>query len=166
MREPPGSAVREEALSLWKSRVAEEEGFPPVRVQNDEDLFTSLGNGHFFQALNLFDSQHHAINENRTYTVGQDQDLAEALATGVPSIILKHACPRPVRAKIASLLNAKREYQWTLHEDGTVDTTVIPEENKGYCSQFEWLSKGMDAFQVDCLVRTHLKITDSKRIMG
>ena len=26
------------------------QGFPPVRVQDDEEIFTSLGNGHFFQA--------------------------------------------------------------------------------------------------------------------
>lgn len=54
---------------------------------------------------------------------------------------------------------------WTLDEDGTVDTGNSI-ENTDYCSHFEWLSKGMDAEQVNCLVRTHLGIKDSKRILG
>merc|ERR1712066_1229590 len=79
--------------------------------------------------------------------------------------VLRHETPRPVRAKIADLLNSKRDFMWTLGEDGNVDVSKA-EENTGYCSQFEWLSKGMDASQVNCLVRTHLGIRDSKRIQG
>lgn len=163
--EPPGSDFRDEAVELWKERVAEDEGFPPVRVRPEDDLFTSLGNGHFFQALNLFDVEWPAINDDtgRLYRVGNDVDLAEAISAGVPSIILQNRTPRPVRAKIAELLNSKRDFGWTLGEDGTVDVSYV-EEDTSYCSQFEWLSKGMDAFQVNCLVRTHLGIRDSKRI--
>ncbi|CAK8999892.1 unnamed protein product [Durusdinium trenchii] len=165
VREPAGSDSKEEALKVWRGRVAEEEGFPPVRVRDDEEIFTSLGNGHFFQALNLFDTQWKAINEDTNYAVGSDIQLQEALNQGVVSVILRHSTPRPVRAKIADLLNAKREFMWTLDEDGTVDTGNSI-ENTDYCSHFEWLSKGMDAEQVNCLVRTHLGIKDSKRILG
>ncbi|CAE7227996.1 unnamed protein product [Symbiodinium natans] len=165
VREPPGSDSKAEALRVWRARVAEEEGFPPVRVQDNEEVFTSLGNGHFFQALNLFQTEWKAINDDTRYCVGSDKLLNEALNEGVVSVILRHSTPRPVRAKIAELLNAKREFQWTLKEDGTVDTGSSL-ENTDYCSQFEWLSKGMDAEQVNCLVRTHLGIKDSKRIQG
>jgi len=166
VREPPGSDTHQEALELWKGRVAEDDGFPPVRASTDQELFTSLGNGHFFQALNLFDCGCEAINQaGRFYSSGKDKLLLEAITEGVPSIVLKHATPRPVRAKIATLLNTKRDYMWTLGEDGSVDTSAM-EENTAYCSQFEWLSKGMDAHQVNCLVRTHLGIRDSKRILG
>jgi hypothetical protein len=163
--EPLDSEFRDEAVGLWKERVAEDEGFPPVRVHLEEDLFTSLGNGHFFQALNLFDCEWPAINDDtgRLYRVGDDADLAEAISVGVPSIILRNQTPRPVRAKIAELLNSKRDFGWTLGEDGTVDVSYV-EEDTSYCTQFEWLSKGMDAFQVNCLVRTHLGIRESKRI--
>jgi len=151
---------------LWKTRVAEEEGYPPVRCSEDEEVFTSLGNGHFFQALNLFACQCEAINRpGHHYAIGQDKALAEAIDKGVPGIVLRHEAPRPVRAKIAALLNSKREFFWTLNEDGSVNTDSM-QEDTSYCSQFEWLSKGMDAVQVDCLVRTHLGIRDSKRIMG
>jgi len=166
VREPPGDYFHEEALKLWTERVGEEEGFPPIRVTAEDEMFTSLGNGHFFQALNCFACEHIQINNpGSRYSVGQDADLADALSSGVPSIVLKHATPRPVRAKIADLLNKKRDFMWTLGEDGGVDIGKL-EENTGHCSQFEWLSKGMDAEQVNCLVRTHLGIANSKRIQG
>merc|ERR1719507_745518 len=44
VREPPSSAFRAEALKVWRQRVADEEGFPPVRAGDDEEIFTSLGN--------------------------------------------------------------------------------------------------------------------------
>merc|ERR1712187_746901 len=157
-----GDYFQEEALTLWAERVADEEGFPPIRVTKEDEVFTSLGNGHFFQALNCFATEHKAINRQDThYRVGSDANLAEAISKGVPSIVLRHETPRPVRAKIAALLNSKRDYNWTLTEDGTVDVSTM-EENNSHCSQFEWLSKGMDAHQVNCLVRTHLGIRDSK----
>jgi len=54
-REPPRSAFYATALAAWKEKVAEDEGFPPVRIESEQEMFTSLGNGHFFQALNLYD---------------------------------------------------------------------------------------------------------------
>jgi len=166
VREPSSSSTQVEALELWQTRAAVDDGFPPVRVTAEDELFTSLGNGHFFQALNLIACSCLAINDcERRYTVGEDSLLAEAISLGVPSIVLRHATPRPVRAKIAQLLNSKRDFMWTLGENGKVDTSAM-KENTGPCSQFEWLSKGMDAFQVDCLVRTHLGIKDSRRIVG
>lgn len=167
VREPPGSAFHAEALALWKEKVAEEEAFPSIRAKEDHELFTSLGNGHFFQALNCYDCEVMAINDDtgHRYIVGQDKLLREAISEGVPSIVLAHGTPRPVRAKIAELLNAKRDFLWTLNDDGTVDVSDM-HENNSYCSQFEWLSKGMDAIQVNCLVRTHLGIKDSRRVVG
>eukprot|EP00929_Paragymnodinium_shiwhaense_P013646 TRINITY_DN121496_c0_g1_i1.p1 TRINITY_DN121496_c0_g1~~TRINITY_DN121496_c0_g1_i1.p1 ORF type:complete len:512 (-),score=121.62 TRINITY_DN121496_c0_g1_i1:57-1592(-) len=166
VREPAGSAFHGEALGLWKERAAEEEGFPPVRLTAEDEIFTSLGNGHFFQALNLFDTGCKGINDGgEAYHVGQDALLKEALEVGVPSIVLKHETPRPVRAKIADLLNGRRDYHWTLSDDGTIDVKQMS-ETTAYCSQFEWLSKGMDAVQVNCLVRSHLGIRVSKRIEG
>lgn len=161
VRQPPGNPAHDEALSFWRARVAEEEGFPPVRI-GDEELFTSLGNGHFFQALNLFETEWRSINQDGCYSIGEDTALANAISSGVPSIVLRSSTPRPVRAKIAVLLNSKREFFWALKEDGTVDVTQM-QESISKCSQFEWLSRGMDAVHVNCLVRTHLGIKESKR---
>jgi hypothetical protein len=169
VREPPASPFYEESLRVWKQRVAEEDGFPPVRAGGpnaDKEVFTSLGNGHFFQALNLFATGWKRINEVGSYEIGQDSKLLDAISKGVPSVVLKNTTPRPVRAKIAELLNSKREFKWILQEDGKVDMSGAAEEDTSHCSQFEWLSKGMDAAQVDCLVRLHLGIKNSHRIMG
>eukprot|EP00747_Dinoflagellata_sp_TGD_P186581 gnl/TRDRNA2_/TRDRNA2_43671_c1_seq1.p1 gnl/TRDRNA2_/TRDRNA2_43671_c1~~gnl/TRDRNA2_/TRDRNA2_43671_c1_seq1.p1 ORF type:complete len:311 (-),score=66.22 gnl/TRDRNA2_/TRDRNA2_43671_c1_seq1:104-1003(-) len=170
VREPPDSVYHAEALNLWKERVAEEDGFPPVKAggsSGQEEIFSSLGNGHFYQALNCFATGMQPINgpPGKSYSYANDANLKEAITEGVPSIVLRHEVPKPVRAKIAALLNSKRDMFWTLNENGTVDVGKM-EESDAYCSQFEWLSKGMDAFQVDCLVRSHLGIKNSKRIMG
>eukprot|EP00931_Biecheleriopsis_adriatica_P089186 TRINITY_DN63351_c0_g1_i1.p1 TRINITY_DN63351_c0_g1~~TRINITY_DN63351_c0_g1_i1.p1 ORF type:complete len:474 (+),score=51.95 TRINITY_DN63351_c0_g1_i1:1-1422(+) len=138
--EPPGTDSHRESLEVWKERVAEEHGFPPVRINDDEDMFTSLGNGHFFQALNLYACQWPALDESGKYAVGHDEDLREAIALGVSSIVLKSDTPRPVRSKIAHLLNSKADFLWTFGDDGTVDVSNV-EERTAYTTQFERMSK-------------------------
>jgi hypothetical protein len=166
VREPAGSATREDAVRVWKARVAEEDAFPPVKASDSEEIFTSLGNGHFFQALNLYGNGKYAVNDPTVhFTIGDDAALREAVEVGVPSVVIKHETPKPVRIKISQLLNSKREFMWTLNKDGSVNVENM-QENDEYCTQFEWLSKGMDAEQVNCLVRTHLGVKESKRIMG
>jgi len=135
VREPIGSSFREEALRIWTARVAVEDGFPPVRVDVKKEFFTSLGNGHFFQSLNLFATECKGINQDRVYRVGKDVALREAIRDGVPSVVMKSETPRPVRAKIAELLNSKREFSWTLGEDGQVDLATT--EDSSHCSQFD-----------------------------
>ena len=54
--------VSVESLSIWRDETAREKGFPRVSIGSggsvaageDHAWFTSLGNGHFMQALNLF----------------------------------------------------------------------------------------------------------------
>jgi len=167
VRQLPGSDFYDEAITLWKERTAQESGFPRVRIGDNEEYFSSLGNGHFFQALNCFDTSMDNINFSHIrYRVDGDAGLAEALSEGVPSLVLKASTPKPVRAKVAQLLNSKRDFHWSLSEDGSVDTKSMYSREEDKVSQFEWLSKGMDAQQVDCLVRQHLCIRDSHRIQG
>lgn len=138
--EPPGTDSHRESLDVWKERVAEENGFPPVRINDDEDMFTSLGNGHFFQALNLFACQWQALNGSGKYAVGHDEGLRDAVALGVSSIVLKPDTPRPVRARIALLLNSKADFLWTTGVDGNVDVSSV-EMRTAYTTQFERMSK-------------------------
>eukprot|EP01047_Picozoa_sp_COSAG01_P045796 COSAG01_NODE_4247_length_5209_cov_2.889237_5_plen_256_part_00 len=54
-----GAALGAESLRKWKSALLRRRGYPPAqpwmaRAAGDEEFFCSLGNGHFFQALNLF----------------------------------------------------------------------------------------------------------------
>ena len=69
-----------------------------MRVEDNEDLFTSPNNEGLFQSMNRSDCE-----------------------CRVPSIILKETTPRTVRAKIAQLLSSRRDIPWTLKDDGTVD---------------------------------------------
>jgi hypothetical protein len=73
VREPAGAEIGAEAYKLWSARVAEEEGFPPVRADPSQEFFTSLGNGHFFQALNLIACECKGINDDRVYSIGKDK---------------------------------------------------------------------------------------------
>ena len=98
VREPPNSDCRKKALKVWTKRVEQERGLPPVRVEDNEDLFTSLNNEDLFQLMKQ------SVGECR-----------------VPSIILKETAPRTVRANIAQLLNSRRDIPWMLKDDGTVD---------------------------------------------
>merc|ERR1712190_379958 len=116
--------------------VTEEPGFPPVRIKDDQDMFTSLGNGHFFQALNLYACQWPTLTDSGQYDVGHDEELRDAITHGVPSIVLKSDTPKSVRAKIALLLNSKSDSLWTLGADGKVDVMSV-EERTEYVTQFE-----------------------------
>jgi len=166
VREPAHLPAHEDALRLWKERVAEEDDFPRVLISEDEEMFTSLGNGHFFQALNLFAGERPIINQSGGhYTIGGDWDLLHAVNDGVPSIVLSSETPRPVRVKISQLLNTKREFKWIVGEDGSLETAAV-EEDTEYCPQFEAMSKFLDATVVNSLVRSHLGVTESKRQQG
>ena len=59
VRDPPNPDYRKKALEVWTKH----EGFPPVRVEDLEDLHTSLGNEDFFQSMNLFACGCATINE-------------------------------------------------------------------------------------------------------
>ena len=75
-RDPPNSDYRKKALEVWTKH----EGFPPVRVEGQEDLHTSLGNEDFFQSMNLFACGCASINE-------ESRRYEEAIRSRVPSII-------------------------------------------------------------------------------
>eukprot|EP00928_Gymnodinium_smaydae_P066440 TRINITY_DN49449_c0_g1_i1.p1 TRINITY_DN49449_c0_g1~~TRINITY_DN49449_c0_g1_i1.p1 ORF type:complete len:437 (-),score=48.71 TRINITY_DN49449_c0_g1_i1:61-1371(-) len=140
VREPPGTDSHQQALHVWRERVADEQGFPPVRIGDHEELFSSLGNGHFFQALNLYACQWPALDGSGRYAIGTDENLIDAIQGGVPSIVLKPDTPRTVRAQIALLLNSKADSLWTFGADGNVDVSSVV-RNIAYTSQFEKMSK-------------------------
>jgi len=102
------------------------------------------------------------LNAAGSYSAQRDQKLSAAIERGVPSIVLKKDTPRNVRAKISELLNSKHEFRWIL--DSTGDFRV---ENKGeskYISQFERITKHLDAQELNCLVRFKTGVTDSDRV--
>ena len=56
VRAGPSSPIAMESLEYWRDVTRGEPSFPRVTIDEGTGWFTSLGNGHFMQALNLFNS--------------------------------------------------------------------------------------------------------------
>lgn len=167
VRENRTSDLGEKSVSNWRQKLSDEPGFPPKehyeKLFKQPHLYTSLGNGHFNQALNLFGNECMSIYNGRPYTVGDDQDLRQAVDEGVPAIVLRAEIPLRDREIISRLLNSKREFKWDVNEDGTLNILNAQEDTRT-CKQFEAMSKVLDAVELNCLVRAELGVTDSHRI--
>jgi len=167
VRESATSDLGKKSIQNWRSKLADEPGFPPKehyeRLFSQPELYTSLGNGHFNQALNLFGNECASIYSDKKYTIGGDAALREAVEEGVSSVVLRAAIPLRDRETISRLLNSKREYKWNVKEDGSLNI-LDADEDTSTCKQFEALSKVLDAVELNCLVRAELGVKDSHRI--
>eukprot|EP00218_Dolichomastix_sp_CCMP3274_P007946 CAMPEP_0170144572 /NCGR_PEP_ID=MMETSP0033_2-20121228/14457_1 /TAXON_ID=195969 /ORGANISM="Dolichomastix tenuilepis, Strain CCMP3274" /LENGTH=260 /DNA_ID=CAMNT_0010381081 /DNA_START=98 /DNA_END=877 /DNA_ORIENTATION=- len=157
VRESASTSTGASSLRKWRSATEQEPGFPPMRVR-DEMFYTSMGNGHFSQALNLFGCGCRSIFTGEVYEVGQDAALREALDRGVPALVLRSATPWQVRRFICEALNRTHTYRWAVDEDtGAVEVCQAPAEAARPTSHFEALSKTLDAEELSALVRIKLK---------
>jgi len=167
VKQPSQSDLGQKSMDNWRSKVKEEAGFPPVehyeRLFQQSVVYTSLGNGHFNQALNLFFCECKSIYKDEKYTVASDAALREAVYQGVNAIVLRPEITLRERETVSRLLNSKREYKWSVAEDGTVDINDA-DEDTSTCKQFEAMSKVLDAVELNCLVRSELNIKESHRI--
>jgi hypothetical protein len=94
VRGSPTSEISTESLSYWRSRTSEEREFPPVQIGASEGWFTSLGNGHFLQALNLFHREMpNVFTQQKLIPDPKDLALTSALSQGVESIVLRAEMP-------------------------------------------------------------------------
>jgi len=161
------SDLGQKSIENWRSKVKEEAGFPPVahyeRLFKQDEVYTSLGNGHFNQALNLFFCECPSIYKDAKYAIDGDDALKEAVYQGVASIVLRSDIALRDRETISRLLNSKREFKWNVGPDGSVDISDAMEDTST-CKQFEALSKVLDAVELNCLVRSELGVKDSHRI--
>merc|ERR1712232_1398446 len=99
----------------------------------------------------------------KRYTIDTDDNLREAVFKGVSSVILKADIPLRDRMTISKLLNSKREFKWTVHQDGTLDICDAKEDTT-QVKQFEAISKVLDAVELNCLVRAELGVKESHRM--
>jgi len=167
VREMPSSELGGKSIENWRSKLEDEKGFAPKehyeRLFRQKELYTSLGNGHFNQALNLFFTESPSIYSDQKYTINNDRDLKEAVYQGVGSIVLKGEIPLRDRETISKLLNSKREFKWNVNSDGSLNITDAFEDTST-CKQFEAMSKVLDAVELNCLVRSELGVKDSHRM--
>lgn len=167
VQESPSSELGQKSVENWRAKLRDEAGFPPKehyeRTFAGQEIYTSLGNGHFNQALNLFANECSSIYNGKQYLIANDRHLREAVEQGVSAIIIRGEITLKDREVISKLLNSKREYKWKVGADGTVDISDSTEDHKTV-KQFEALSKVLDAVELNCLVRSELGITESHRI--
>mmetsp|Transcript_9235 Transcript_9235/g.24265 ORF Transcript_9235/g.24265 Transcript_9235/m.24265 type:complete len:441 (-) Transcript_9235:183-1505(-) len=167
VEEGTSSELGKKSIANWRSKLNDEAGFPPKahyeKLFRGQELYTSLGNGHFNQALNLFLNKCPSIYGDFKYEVDGDTNLREAVEVGVNCVILDNSILLREREIISRLLNSKREYKWNVAPDGTLHILDAAEDTS-QCKQFEAMSKVLDAVELNCLVRQELGVKDSHRI--
>jgi hypothetical protein len=155
VRENPPSAQGREALERWRA-TTKLPGYPPCTLEpGAREFYCSLGNGHFSQALNL---HRHGVASifpgGEVFGHTDDENLRTALEYGVPSLVLRGDMPWKERKFISLVLNKSQVQRWDVSEDGEV--FVMPDSGEGLQTQFEALSKDLDAEELSALVRTKL----------
>lgn len=167
VREQSTSDLGQKSIGNWRAKLDDEPGFPPrehyERLFKKQEIFTSLGNGHFNQALNLFFTESPSIYGDSKYEIGNDHNLKEAIYSGVDSLVLKSSIALRDRETISKLLNSKREFKWNVNPDGSLNILDAAEDTST-CKQFEAMSKVLDACELNTLVRCELGVTESHRI--
>jgi hypothetical protein len=167
VRESTSSDLGQRSIANWRAKLQDEPGFPPKDhyevLFKAQEMFTSLGNGHFNQALNLYFTKSPDIYGTSSYVIGNDDALKEAVYSGVDSVVLSSKIPLREREIISRLLNSKREFKWNVNADGSLNILDAAEDTS-QCKQFEAMSKVLDAVELNCLVRLEQGVTDSHRI--
>jgi len=154
VRESASSELGRGALEKWRDAVAKSPGFPPFLLDGRQELFCSLGSGHFSQALNLFRVCAKSLWRDTVYDVGSDDALRTAVEHGVESVVLSADMPLKDRRFVSEMLNRSHGRRWHVGVGGRVD--IDEAEGSAECEQFVALSKVLDAEELSCLVRRRL----------
>jgi len=163
VRGSPDSPISSESLSYWKEATAGEPLFPRVKIGETGEWFTSLGNGHFMQALNLLDQRMaNVFTEEKFIPNPADAALGRALSQGVQSIVLRPDIPVADRRRLAILLNSTHDYKWGVDASGAVDVRPEACANARY-TLFEAETKFIDAGLLSLRVRLELGLKTSDR---
>ena len=164
--EDADSAQGRLAIERWRAATAADATLPQLPSMpvvhttstGARHFFTSLGNGHFTQALNLF-RQGDAVSRHtgapfRVPPGAAGAALRRALDEGVPALVLSGVTITPAERKLVSgILNAAHAHRWGVDPR---DGRLVPAGDDESASQFERISKTLDATELSSLVRTTL----------
>ena len=160
-------ALATASLAAWRARQEDHAGVPRCECDRGA-FFTSLGNGHFTQALNLFRLGWPSIWDGQPWAppAGASGDaLRAALAHGVESLVLRAETPRGARKEISLLLNKAHDSKW--HVDRASGAVVVtPPLAEVRVSQFDELSKVLDADELGALLRIKLRVDEAAADAG
>ena len=121
-----GEAARTQALAQASAAgqspgsllFLDDEDEQPPFADGRGEFYTSLGNGHFFQALNLIGTRHACMFKvtgateapERRYTSGEDARLRSAIEDGVECLVLRNEISEKERKFVSKMLNSAFEY--------------------------------------------------------
>lgn len=177
VRESVDSELGTESLHKWRSFVAKRAHMPRTRLgapgpdgDVQDDFFCSLGNGHFFQALNLFGTTAHCkfpeITGQRRYWTSFDAKLHSAVKVhGVPCVVLRSGMSKQDRKFVSEMLNSTFEFRWVL-ENPQQSSRVMLDITKGVFREFETfdaLAKHADAYELDEVVESKMRFEKRDR---
>ena len=151
-----------DSLDKWERLKARVNEFPCVKLDKSRPFFTSLGNGHFFQALNCHGERVECMFDETRYG-SQDQDplLSEVLTSGVGCIVLRGDMPLDERLELSELLNSVfNENLGFVRGPGGIVSIGPVKRSK---DKFLALSKTLDAFELSELVEIEMKIAAKRK---
>ena len=165
------SPLGNESMDKWRATQTRRPGdYPPVQAWmgvTGEEFFCSLGNGHFFQALNLFGAEHgrkfdgNGEPTQERYSTTADPLLAAAVEVGVEALVLGRGMPKSARRFVTTMLNSTFEFRWRVAADGTVRVDPSTEFRK--FTSFDGLVKHADSFQLDEIIEMRLRHEQKRR---
>eukprot|EP00440_Ansanella_granifera_P014524 gb/GFBE01015787.1/.p1 GENE.gb/GFBE01015787.1/~~gb/GFBE01015787.1/.p1 ORF type:complete len:264 (+),score=54.81 gb/GFBE01015787.1/:1-792(+) len=162
IHEAPPTAFGSAALQRYRASAAATPGYPLTRLpEAATEFYCSLGNGHFTQALNLFRHGCKSIFTGERYSRGGDTHLNDVLELGVPALVLSNDLSVKDRKFISLMLNRQHAQGWTISDSGDVVFVDKPDSEMD-ASQFELMSKDLDAEELSGLVRFKLGIDVSE----
>jgi len=156
VKERATSMLGRDAVEKWRQAIQEQPPFPPFLLDGKDEVFCSLGSGHFSQALNLFRVGGRSLWSKGRYVV-TDPSLQRALDEGINSIVLSSDIPVEERCFVAEMLNKTHGRKWRVGEDGKVE---IEDGEATQASQFVALSKVLDATELGLLVRIKMGVAE------
>jgi hypothetical protein len=143
-----------EGLDKWRDR-SQLRGFPRCELDEAENVFyLSLGNGHFFQALNLFRASTPSVLPGTPpvwILPPGPSTLRRAVEDGVPSVVLRREMPLKDRHELSALLNSTHRRKWEVNRFGVC--YAMPPNVAVKPSMFEAISKVCDADMLGQIVR-------------
>ena len=168
---PIMSEAGTESCRKWESQQKEDDSLPQMRVHTGGELFCSLCNSHFFQALNLFGSPggakaahrvftaagHEATAGNGHYTMVVNSLLHVAVTAGVDSIVLSGSIPKAHRRFISQMCNSATALTWSIDAEGV--TRIDHRDARQGPSSFEVMAKHADAWELEDLAERQARKT-------
>lgn len=167
MRESIQTPSGKESLEKWQATVQKKQDLPPIRV-NASSFFCSLGNGHFFQALNLFGSEHECkfpkVTNRAKYTTRYDGALHDAVNDGIVCVVLRPDIPLKDRKFISLMLNTTFEYKWVVDLKTAKVRLDLNQEFRQF-ETFDGLTKSADAFELDEIIEMKMMFEAKNRMV-